>query len=136
MHIHTNNVYSGRAPTGLFAWASLATYPVRRLSLRFQAIVSWPCHFLRHVKQQAAVRFLDATEQVTKTTENARIFSSASPGNVVSSLPLGKLRDLRWFLTIVKELVHRNFHGSRQLFERLDGRNSVAVFDARDVATE
>ncbi len=37
---------------------------------------------------------------------------------------------------MVEELVERDFHCSRQLFERLDSRHGVPVFHSRKVAAE
>jgi len=37
---------------------------------------------------------------------------------------------------VVEELVERDFHCSRQLFERLDSRHGVPVFHSRKVAAE
>ena len=42
---------------------------------KLSTLASLPLRFLRHVKRQATVRFLDTTEQGTKATGNARIFS-------------------------------------------------------------
>lgn len=43
--------------------------------ISFRSLTSCPRRFLRHVKRQATVRFLDTTERGTKATENACIFS-------------------------------------------------------------
>jgi hypothetical protein len=104
--------------------------------LSFRSPASGLRHFLRHVKQQTAVRLLDATEQVSKATEKARIFSCVSPRIAVAVLSPWKIGDLRRFVPVVKQLVHRNFHRPRQFLKGFDGWNGVAVLDARDVAPE
>jgi hypothetical protein len=93
-------------------------------------------HFLGHVEQEPPVGFIDPAEQATKTTQVASLFSSAAPSDIVRALPLRKIGQLRWLFAVVEELVEGNFHGACQLFESLDRRNSMAIFDARDIAAE
>jgi hypothetical protein len=93
-------------------------------------------HFLGHVKQKPAVAIIDATQKPAKTAQHARVFPRTPPGNVVGRLPLGKIGQHGWLFAVVEKLVERNFHGPRQLFQRLDRRNGVPVLDARDIATK
>ena len=104
--------------------------------LGFRSTPSGLRHFLRHVKQQTAVRLLDATEQVSKATEKARIFSCVSPRSALAVFSLWKVWDSRGFVPVVKQLVHRDFHRPRKFLKSFDSRNGVSVLDARDVATE
>jgi hypothetical protein len=43
---------------------------------------------------------------------------------------------LRRLFTVVEELIKRAFEGASQLLQSLDGRNGVAIFDARDITTK
>jgi hypothetical protein len=93
-------------------------------------------HFLGHVHQQAAIAFVDTTKQATKASEGPGVFSTASPRDIVCRLPLGKIRQHGRFFAVVEELVERDFHSPRQLFQSFDRRNGVTVFDARNVTAE
>ena len=93
-------------------------------------------HFLSHKEQQLAIGIIDATEQSAKTAQIARLFSRGSPGDIVRRFPLRQVGQLRRFLPVIEELVEGKFHRTRQLFKRLDSRNSVAVLNAGDVAAE
>ena len=93
-------------------------------------------HLLGHVKKQATVAFLYASQQPAKTTQVTRFFSGGAPRDVIPALPLGKVRQFGWFFAVIEELVERHFHRSRQFFQGLDGRNGMPVLDARDVAAQ
>jgi hypothetical protein len=43
---------------------------------------------------------------------------------------------LRWLFTVVEELIKWAFESARQLFQRLNGRNRVAIFDTGNITTE
>lgn len=45
------------------------------------------------------------------------------------------MRRLRWFVTIVEELIHRHFQSPRKFFEGFYSRDRVAVFYTGDIAT-
>ena len=49
-------------------------------------------------------------------------------------LRLGRFGQLRRFLAVVEELIKWAFESTRQLFQRFDGRNCMAIFDARNIA--
>src|SRR5208282_3468093 len=55
---------------------------------------------------------------------------------VLSGLALRKVGKFGRFFSIVKQLIERNFHSSRQLFKRFDRWNRMAVLNTRNVATE
>src|SRR5580704_6240804 len=93
-------------------------------------------HLLGHEKQQPAVAFFDATHQPAEPAQQARLFSRASPRDIIGRLPLRKIRQHRRLFAIIEKLVERNFHRPCQLFQCLDRRNGMPVFDARDVTTE
>lgn len=93
-------------------------------------------HLLGHVQKQTPVWLLDAAKETTEAAQITSIFSGASPRDIVRTLPLGKVWKLGRFFAVIEELVERDFHGSSQLFQRLDRRNGVTVLDTRDVAAK
>ncbi len=93
-------------------------------------------HLLSHIEQEPAIRFLDLAKQPAKTAQIARIFPGAAPCDVVRALPLREIWKYGRLFAIIKHLVEGHFHGTGQLFERLNGWNSMTIFDARNVATE
>ena len=93
-------------------------------------------HFLGHVKDEFAVPILHFAQQAAKLAKKACIFTDAAPGDVIRRLPLGEIRQLRRFLTVIKELLEWALESASQLFQRLDGRDSMTIFDARNVATK
>jgi hypothetical protein len=93
-------------------------------------------HFLGHVHQQTTVAFINTAKQPAEASQSPSIFPTASPGDIVGRLPLGKVRQHRRFFAVVEELVERDFHSPRQLFQRFDRRNGVTVLDARNVTAE
>src|SRR5216684_177890 len=93
-------------------------------------------HFLGHVKDELAIPFFHLAQQAAKLVEKACIFTDAAPGNVIGRLALRKIRQLRRFLTVIKELIEWAFESARQLFQRFNGRNGMTIFHARYVATQ
>ncbi len=93
-------------------------------------------HLLGHVQDELAISFFHLAQQAAKLVEKACIFADAAPGDVIRRLPLGEIRQLRRFLTVIKELIEWALESASQLFQRLDGRDSMTIFDARNVATK
>ena len=93
-------------------------------------------HFLGHVENELAVTLFDLPQQAAELVEKACIFTDAAPGDVVRRFPLGKIRQLRRFLTVIKELIEWALESTSEFFQRLDGRDSVAIFYAGNVATK
>jgi hypothetical protein len=93
-------------------------------------------HFLGHIQEQFAILLVGFAQQAAELVEVARFFSGAAPGDVVRRLALGQVRKLRRLFTVVEELIKWAFERARQLFQRLDGRNRVAIFNAGNIATE
>src|SRR6266700_2729123 len=93
-------------------------------------------HFLGHVENELAIPFFHFAQQAAKLVEKACIFTDAAPGDVVRRLPLREIRQLRRFLTVIKELIEWALESASQLFQSLDGRDSMTIFDARNVATK
>ena len=93
-------------------------------------------HFLRHVQQELAIFFVGFAQQAAELVEIARFFAGAAPSDIVRRSALGKVRQLRRLFTVVEELIERALESACQFLQRFDGWNSVAIFDARDVAAE
>ena len=93
-------------------------------------------HFLGHVQNQLAIPFFHFAQQAAKLVEKACIFTDAAPGDVVRRFTLGKIRQLRRFLTVIKELIEWALESTSEFFQRFDGRNSMAIFNAGNVAAK
>src|SRR6266851_9164753 len=93
-------------------------------------------HFLGHVENELAIPFFHFAQQAAKLVKKACIFTDAAPGDVVRRLPLGKIRQLRRFLTGIKELIEWALESASQLFQSLDGRDSMTILNAGNVATK
>ena len=87
-------------------------------------------HFLGHVQNEFAIPFFHFAQQAAKLVEKACIFADASPGNVIGGLALRKIRQLRRFLTVIKELIEWALESASQLFQRFDGRDSMTILNA------
>jgi hypothetical protein len=59
-----------------------------------------------------------------------RVLALAAPNNVVRGLPLQKIWELWGLFAIVEELVEWHFQSTSKLFQCLDGRNRVPIFNA------
>src|SRR6267378_6244871 len=93
-------------------------------------------HFLGHVEDELAIPIFDFAQQAAKLVEKACVFTDAAPRDVVRRLALGQIRQLRRFLTVIKELIEWALESASQLFQRFDGRDSMAVLDAGNVAAK
>ena len=93
-------------------------------------------HFLGHVQQQFAIFLVGFAQQATKLVEVARLFPCAAPCDIVGRFTLGEVRKLRWLFTVVEELIKWAFESTRQFFQRLDGRDRVAILNAGNVTPE
>jgi len=87
-------------------------------------------HFLSHVENELAIPFFHFAQQAAKLVEKACIFTDAAPGDVVRRFTLGKIRQLRRFLTVIKELIEWALESASQLFQRLDGRDGMTILYA------
>jgi hypothetical protein len=93
-------------------------------------------HFLSHVQKKFAISFICLAQQAAELIEKTGFLSDAPPGNVVGRLALGEIRQLRRFLTVIKELIEWALESAGQLFERFDGRDSVAILNAGNITTK
>src|SRR5258708_14073050 len=71
-------------------------------------------HFLSHVKDELAVTLFDFAQQAAKLVEKAGIFTDAAPGDVIGRLPLGEIRQLRRFFTVIKQMIKWALKSARQ----------------------
>ena len=93
-------------------------------------------HFLGHVQNELAIPFFHLAQQAAKLVEKACIFTDAAPGDVVRRFTLGKIRQLRRFLTVIKELIEWALESTSEFFQRFDGRNSMAILNAGNITTK
>src|SRR5271169_1370462 len=93
-------------------------------------------HLLRHEQHHSQVTWFHAAEQAAEIGKHMCVFSGIAPQNVVGSLVLPEIRQLRRFFSIVEELVHWHFKCAGEFLKRLDSGNRMSVFHTRDVATE
>jgi len=93
-------------------------------------------HFLGHVQQELAIFLVGFAQQATKLVEIARFLTGTAPGDIVGRSALGKVRQLRRLFAVVEELIKWAFEGARQFLQCFDGRDGVAIFNARDIASE
>jgi hypothetical protein len=93
-------------------------------------------HFLSHVKQEPPIVIFNATEEPAKLAQKTGFFSCAAPNDIVGAFALRKIGKHGRFFTVIEELVERDFQGASQFLECFNGRNGMAIFDARDIAAE
>jgi len=91
-------------------------------------------HFLSHVKQKPTVFILDATHQPAKLVQKTSLFPGAAPNDIVGAFALRKIGEHGRFFSVIEELVKRDLQSASHFLKRLDGRNRVAILDARDIA--
>src|SRR5712692_6766086 len=101
--------------------------PIAQLAIR---------HFLGPIENEFAIPFFHLAQQAAKLVEKACIFTDTAPRDVIRRFPLGEIRQLRRFLTVIKELIEWAFESASQLFQRFDGRDSMTIFYAGNVATK
>src|SRR6266481_1890378 len=93
-------------------------------------------HFLGHVKNELAIPIFDFAQQAAKLVEKACVFADTAPGDVVRRLALGEIRQLRRFLTVIKELIEWALESASQLLQRFDGRDSMTILNTGYVTTK
>src|SRR5882762_810984 len=93
-------------------------------------------HFLGHVENELAITIFHFAQQAAKLVEKACIFTDAAPGDVIRRLTLGKIRQLRRFLTVIKELIEWALESAGQLLQRFDGRDSMTILYAGNIAAK
>src|SRR5258708_10660708 len=93
-------------------------------------------HFLGHVENELAIPFFHFAQQAAKLVKKACIFTDAAPGDVVRRLPLREIRQLRRFLTVIKELIEWALESASQPFQSLDGRDRKTILNPGNVANK
>src|SRR5260370_34889898 len=93
-------------------------------------------HFLSHVENELAIPFFHFAQQAAKLVEKACFFTDAAPGDVVRRLALGEIRQMRRFLTVIKEVIEWALESPREFFQRFDGRDRMTLLDARNWTAE
>ena len=118
----------------------LSLYERGRLYEPFERLVPPPDlaggHLLSHVKQEPTVAIFNATHEPAKLVQKTSLFTGASPHDIVGAFALRKVGQLRRLFSVIEELIEWDVQRTRHFLERLDGRNRVAVLDARDIATK
>ena len=93
-------------------------------------------HLLSHVKQEPTVAIFNATHEPAKLVQKSSLFPGASPDDIVRALALRKVGKLGRFFSVIEELIKRDFQSARHFLEGFDGRNGMAIFYARDIASK
>ncbi len=93
-------------------------------------------HLLSHVKQKLAVAFFNATHKSAEFAQKTSLFPGAAPNDIVSALALRKVGQNGRFFSVIEELIKRDLQSARHFLERFDGRDSMAIFHARNIATK
>jgi hypothetical protein len=92
-------------------------------------------HFLGHVKKELTIGLIGLAQQPSKLVEVASVFARTTPRNVIRRFSLRKVRQSWWFLAVVEQLIEA-FKCAGKLFQGFDGRDSMAVFNAGNIATK
>lgn len=93
-------------------------------------------HLLSHVQQELAIAFFDATHEPAKLVQKTGLFPGASPNDIVSALALRKVGEGGRFFSVIEELIERDVQSACHFLESFNGRNGMAIFDARDVTAK
>ncbi len=72
---------------------------------------------------------------MAESLEKTGFFLGATESDFLCCLTLREMKQPRWFLSLVEQLIERNLKGAGQLLQGFDGRNGVAVLGARNVGT-
>ena len=118
----------------------LSLYVRERLSNSFERIGT-PLdladgHLLSHVKQETAVAVFNATHQPAKLTQKTSLFPSAAPNDLVGAFALRKVGENGRFFSVIEQLVERDLQSAGHFLECFNGRDSMAIFHARDIAAK
>src|SRR5260370_37044804 len=93
-------------------------------------------HFLGHVEDELAIPFFHFAQQAAKLVEKACIFTDAAPGDVVRRFTLGKIRQLRRFMPVLKELIEGPLEDASELFQRFDNCDRMAICNSGKATTK
>src|SRR5579864_6888163 len=93
-------------------------------------------HLLSHVKQEPTVAFFNATHQPAKLAQKTSLFPGAAPNDFVGAFALRKVGKDGWLFSIVEKLIEWDLEGASHFLECFNGRNSVAIFHAGNIAAK
>jgi hypothetical protein len=93
-------------------------------------------HLLSHVKQEPTVAFFNATHKPAKLVQKTSLFPDAAPNDIVGAFALRKVGKHGRFFSVIEELVKRDFQSASHFLECFNGRNGMAIFHARDIASK
>jgi len=93
-------------------------------------------HLLSHVKQESTVAIFNATHEPAKLVQKTSLFPGAAPDDIVGAFALRKVGKHGRFFTVIEELVKGDFQSASHFLECFNGRNSMAIFHARDIASK
>src|SRR6266446_2451391 len=93
-------------------------------------------HLLGHIEYEFAIFFFHFAQQAAKLVEKACIFTGTTPRDVIRRFPLGKIRQLRRFFTVIKELIEWALESTRKLFQRFNGGDGMTILNAGNVTTK
>src|SRR2546422_11548340 len=93
-------------------------------------------HFLGHVENELAIPFFHFAQQAAKLVEKACIFTDAAPRDVVRGFTLGKIRQLRRFLTVIKKIIEWARESPRPCFKPFECRKRMNLFNAAYLTTK
>jgi len=93
-------------------------------------------HLLSHVQQKLAVAFFNATHKSAEFVQKTSLFPGAAPNDIVSALALREVGQNGRFFSVIEELIKRDVQSARHFLECFDGRDSMAIFHARNIATK
>jgi len=93
-------------------------------------------HFLGHVKNELTIGLIGLAQQPPKLVEVASVFTRTTPHNVIRRFSLWKVRQFRWFLTVVEKLIEWALKSPCKLLQRFDGRDSVTILHSGNITTK
>jgi hypothetical protein len=88
-------------------------------------------HLLRHVEQQTTIAFIDPAEQTAEAPQNASVFSTSAPRDIVGGLSLRKIRQFGWFFAVVEKLIGTSME--RASFSSVSMAGTVWPFSTREI---
>jgi hypothetical protein len=120
--------------TGVWNWGKKR--PIQRADKVKCPLALADSHFLSHVKQETPVVFFNTTHQPAKLGEKTGFLPDAAPDNIVGAFALRKVGECGRLFSVIEQLIERDFQSAGYFFKRFNGRNRMAIFDARDIATK
>jgi hypothetical protein len=73
---------------------------------------------------------------MAKFSKIPRILARATPSTFARGLPFEQCWYLRWFFTVIKELIERDLESASHFLQCFNGGNCVTIFHAGDIAPD